>query len=254
MTSYKCSSCDFTRNTKGAITQHITQAKNSKKKDHEDSVLIKDIVKVECEICNKTFDDDKALKDHRKRCIEKKVLNVQVYNDQEILMKSIKIFTEILGKYEIQLIEQNSSIDALTNRIEKLEGKTSTQKINKRLITEEDIVDGDTGCATKDEVSFLPTSYAQIKTKFKSNGQKLDKYGKVSLTIKGFRNDIIKANVSDDGIDTGDAMYYYEKKRGKKNCEDLKIIITKKCEYDAMYIYEENKYCEECMNKIENIE
>lgn len=231
MTSYKCSNCDFTRSIKGYVTQHI-----SKTVKCTGSIIIEDIIKVKCEICEKEFDNSNLLNTHRKKCIEKKALITPIYTDPNAVNEALKIFTDILRKYEAENAD-------LKRRVEKLEKANIDSK---RGFTE---INGNFKCEFTKPLYYIPKDFETVLENTFPDGKSPARFKIASVSIIG-TNEVYDGNVTPNGIKVEENVYLFEKKRGHKYAGDLQVCIDEeKCENKAKYLVgEENTglyYCED---------
>lgn len=240
MTTYKCSKCDFERSIKGYVSQHIS--KNVKCQGAE---LIENILKVKCEVCGKEFDNESLLKVHRGRCIEKKAFVQKAYVDPETVSQSLNIFTDIIKKHEVRLLQLEEANSMLIKRIEKLEAKKVEAKPEYKKCAD------NCSCMHSKKVEFVPNNQEHIKQKLREIGMDVDEVNLV-MTISGQRSNEVCGNVEDrDFIEIDGVNYYYDKTRkwgkGAKYADELKIVLKKfLCKNDAVYEPEPDLYlCEE---------
>lgn len=240
MTSYKCSKCDFSRGIKGYVTQHIK--KTIKCKGAE---LIEDIVKVECEVCDKEFDNEELLKMHRKCCVQKKALVKIHYEDPDDINNKMDILTNLVTlintKCEV-LMEENKN---LKKRIERLEGGIKIANDNKQRGYEElEEIDEDdenadiSPCYSSTLDIFNPQKYKEILKKF---DRKNYKQGKLITRFTGLQMVDKKGNIV-DGIEASENGIF----DGKKKYEygDTTLLIKEvECPYPAKYRHFKTNEC-----------
>jgi len=102
---------------KGYTTQHI-----KKNRECKGAEIIENIVKVQCEICNKEFDNENLLNTHMKSCIEKKALVQILYADPETMLKNyqqLSSLMRILVEKTTALEEENKNLSKRLQKIEK---------------------------------------------------------------------------------------------------------------------------------------
>lgn len=213
MSSYKCSKCDYTSCTKGLTKKHIDNVSKCKGAD-----LLEDIVKVKCSVCNKEFDTEKLMTQHRKKCIKKKTLIVPQYLDPIQVENGLKTFGNLLldAIKRIETLEEENN--DLMKRLEKLEGTTEE---------EDNEEENDDPCQYFKLIKFIPTSRDQVKSVLRENEIEDMKY--VVVTVKEQRSLELAGTVTKEGIEVGDVIYYYNPAKKEKSSSDLKVIIKKYC-------------------------
>lgn len=218
MTSYKCSNCDFTRSIKGYVTQHI-----SKTVKCTGSTIIENIVKVQCEVCNKEFNNDSLLSTHRKKCVEKKALITQVYADPSEIKELLKVFTDMLRKYE----DENKD---LIRRVEKLE---KAQIDSKKGYTE---VNGNYECEFLKPLYYIPKDFDTVLSNTFEGGRCPARFTIQQVNIIG-KEGVFVGSVIPDGIKVEGDLYLFKKKKGSKHVGDLQVCTgEEKCENKAKYM------------------
>lgn len=237
---YKCSLCNYNTTNKNHIKKHLETIKCSK------AEVITEESLVECEICNKKFENNVYLNQHKKNCVKKRVVPVIQYENSEIITNEINDMKKLILLQDKTIENIQKLNNDLIKRIEKLEESKKESKEKIELPESDDRI----GCETSSETSFIPNSYKQILDKFSANGildiLKDNNYT-VDLTIKGFRDQVIDGIVGKNSIEVDGKEYYYAKQRGKRCTEDLKIIITKQCLNEAKYVFNDKHYCDECV-------
>lgn len=226
MSSYNCSKCNYTSNTKGLTKKHIENTKCT------GATLIENIVKVPCEICSKEFDTERLLANHKKKCFEKKVVIQSTYADPSVIENIIKKLTDMVAKLGEQVISLELENATLNKRIEKLELKTVEKKANQ---DDYDIIDkndlGAASCMYSEKIEFVPISKEHIIGSAKDH--KVELYDdSITMTIDGQRSYLAHGNFEDnDFIEIDGVNYYYNKNRkwgkGAKFADQLKVVLIK---------------------------
>ncbi len=183
MSSYKCSKCDYNSKTKGLVTKHIKTVKKC-----VGASLIEDIVKVKCEICNKEFDTDRLLANHRQICLEKKAIVVNNYVDPKAVENSIVILTSVVKNLSEKLIKIELENDQLKKRLDKLENK------HKTIQPKYQECDPDQQCGFGDKITFIPVSRNQVVQIAKECKNEDDT---LPMTLEGQRSNIVEGNIAE---------------------------------------------------------
>lgn len=218
MSSYKCSACNYVSNNKDNAKKHIAKVCGKDTKD-KDTMLIKKIVKLECNLCNKTFDTEKLLAQHKERCFQKRVVPVTIYTDTskvEEFNKNVMVLINSLQQDNQNLLNE---VKELKKRLDKVEGTDKEE--------DKDSNDEENLCEHHKVVKFIPTSREQIKTVLKEH--ECEDCKNIVVTINGQRNLEINALVQKEGIEVDGTTYHYNADKKEKSTKDLKVIIKKYC-------------------------
>lgn len=244
MSVYKCSECNLTSKVKGNIKRHIiTMCKEAK--------LIEDVVKVKCEICNKEYNTEFLLKQHKKVCFVKKAVLVTDYIGKEEIDLTIKNMMALIedNKNMINLLIKENRISNDTNkellkRVEKLEAKKIKESKELKEINgeEEEIY-----CSIFKKIEFVPVSRKHLRDTLRKYN--VTEFMTAQLTIEGQRSNVICGQIEDkEYIDVEGTKYYYDfskRVKGKKYADSIKIIVYKICENYAYCEMDEKYYCSE---------
>lgn len=242
MSSYTCSNCNHTSNSKWNLKKHIEVV-------CPNSSVIENIVKLSCSICDKQFTSEKYLKQHQKNCMEKKALIVKEYvgaeniNDTINIMKTtIKSLNEKIEKSVKRIDELEKDVKELRSENEKLKSKkekTELQKIN----GEEDGI----FCDKTRHVSFVPLSRKHLRDTLKKYN--ITEHITANLTVSGQRSNIVEGDITEkDYIECDGVKYYYDlesKAKGRRYTNELKVIVNEMCQNYALYKKDECHFCEE---------
>lgn len=247
MTSYRCSKCDFSRSIKGYVTQHIKKTTGC-----SGAELIEHIVKVQCEICNKEFDNEQLLKIHKKVCVEKKALVKFQFEDPDEMNRKIDVLTNLVmninNKCE-RLEEENKD---LKKRLEKLEAKHMDELMSENEDSLEEEEDDDAFCEHSKPHNFIPFTFENVVYNF--NMFNCEDFDNVQMTVEGQRDIIMEGSVTKHYIEVGGVEYLYlpqsgDKKRGKKYTDELKIVLVNHCQNKKL---KGKDYCAEHKHKLKN--
>ena len=230
MTTYQCSKCNYTANSRGNANSHIENVSKCK-----GAHVIDNIVKVTCGVCNKEFDTEKLLTNHKKRCIKKAVSSVEYINPknmEEYMINTTKVVNMVLEENK-QLREELKDVK---KRLEKLEGIHSEES--------EEEMDEENLCEHCLPVKFIPTSKEQVKTVLKENG--CEDFKNITVTLNGQRNLEIGGLLGKEGIEVDNVMYYFKPDKKEKSTSDIKVIVKKYCSNNVkkgqVYCKEHSKY------------
>jgi len=230
MTSYKCSKCDYTRNIKGYTTQHINKTKAC-----IGAVIKEYIVKVQCEICNKEFNNENLLQTHKKSCIEKKVLVQVQYADPEKMLKNYEMLTQLIKTTIKENNEMKCQVQILIKRIDKME---KLQKDDGFV----ELGNDDSNCEHNYNKGLNITSREQVCEFFHINTNScITKRVQVELNGEMKVGLLSISNISVDGC-----KYMFDpkdKKKGDKLACDLKIYDLECCENVAVWIKDDEHLC-----------
>lgn len=237
MSSYKCSGCNYTSEVKGNVKRHI--ANMCKKAE-----LIEDIVKLQCDICNKVYETETALISHKKTCVAKKAVVVKEYTDAVEVMDKIKNLTLLVNS----LISSNEQISnenkELKKRVEKLE--KIDKKINENLI--DVAIDCEEVCQYNHNKGVRVVSREQVYEYF---GWDTDEAGKMCDFLIGER--VEKGKIHASYIKANGVCYNFDdgkKKKGEKYATDLIIYDVDDCSNSAAKF--SNKHQQYCCEEHEN--
>lgn len=238
MSTYTCSACNFSSKTKNNIKNHIKNIEIC-----NDATLIEHIVKLPCDICNKEFDTEYFLKNHKKICVEKKAIVIEKFNDMSEVLKSMSDLTNLYKSFSNDIKDQvkeikneikeiKNSVSNLNDRVTLLEikGKQKERKLEQIVNNDDEII----YCDYSSTKTFVPVNFTQIKRIFKENKKALET--NVDVNIKGQRENVYSGNIEDkEGIEVDGIMYFYPefKKRGTKSTNELKIVYSVFCENEA---------------------
>lgn len=239
MSSYKCSLCNHVSNNKDNLKKHIAKVCGKEAK------LIEEIVKLECDLCNKTFDTEKLLSQHKERCFKKRSIIITAYTDTnkvEAWMENTMKLIESLRMDNEKLANENKD---LKKRIEKLEGSIKVENDNKQRGYEEleeiDEDDEDTEinpCYSSTLDIFNPKKYKEILKKF---DRKNYKQGKLITRFTGLQMVDKKGNIV-DGIEASENGIFDGKQKFAYG--DTTLLIREiECPYPAKYRHFKTNEC-----------
>jgi len=247
MSSYKCSKCNYTSNTKGLVKKHIDNVSKC-----EGAELLEEIVKVQCDICNKEFDTLKGLEEHKKRCIKKKTIVATEFINPEKVEKGMMSMGDILLKVvkRVEMLEQENK--ELKKRLEKLEEKKKESVDSEDSEDLEEEEDDDAFCEHSKPHNFIPFTYENVVYNF--NMFNCEDFNNVQITVEGQRDIIMEGSVTKHYIEVGGVEYFYLpqsglKKRGKKYTDELKIVLVNHCQNKKL---KGKDYCAEHKHKLKN--
>lgn len=234
MSEFKCSNCNYTSKTKWNVKNHINKV-------CKEATLEENIIKVECNICNKMFDTYKLLEQHKQKCFEKRTVTVSKFLDPEKIeeaMSDMMILIKNLQNENKEIIQANKD---LLERLEKLEGskKKKYEEISK--------YEGQM-CELQEIVKFKPKSKAHFLEMFELNNLEIDTA--VTVVVNGESNMEREAEVCDDRLKVGSVSYYFEKKdvtrKDLEHSSKLTVIISKRvCKNLAKYRTIKGCLCED---------
>ena len=165
MSNYKCSKCGMESKVKGNVNRHIENKCPG-------AELIEELVKLQCDVCNKEYCTDKALKIHKATCFKKKAVVVNNFIDAEEVKELIKkqgiLITSLSNSVEY-LMEENKE---LKQRIEKLEFGKKVADDNKKKGYEEIEEECEDTCSLKLIKTFMPKNFDECDIKFEKFGHK----------------------------------------------------------------------------------
>lgn len=235
MSSYKCSLCNHVSNNKDNLKKHIAKVCGKEAK------LIEEIVKLECDLCNKTFDTEKLLSQHKERCFKKRSIIITAYTDTnkvEAWMENTMKLIESLRMDNEKLANENKD---LKKRIEKLEKDIVDQRENSKksyVLLEEGneelcVVDKFKQISPKDYEEVLMKVHPKIYEKNPNYGQPLNatcltELGERLHCVCGDDIKITQSNGKEVRCAYGKVNIIYSFKSCKKECK-YKVKKTGNC-------------------------
>jgi hypothetical protein len=241
MKAYECSVCGYSTNARGNANKHLRT-----KIGCDIGKIIEHIEKLECEICNKTFNDEVLLKQHKDNCIKKKALVVNTYTDSKEIKECITILFSMLQQHEKKFEKLNEENIELKKRIDRLESKHRTESNNiKKGFIKYDVEDENYAylegecCITKYK-KFIPNDFPELLSKCdKKNFDNNMLNSKLSVCILDKNGAEIECKATASAIYSlvDNKMYEYKK--------TLVVIKAFKCLDDFIFkiIKTGNCYC-----------
>lgn len=152
MTTFKCSSCDFTSKVKGNVKRHIINLCNG-------AEIIENIVKVKCDICDKEYTTELLLQQHKKVCVAKKTHIVKDYINADELVEQMNEMKKLLASLALTNERIATENKELVKRVEKIEEELKTTKNRQKKGFEELEEDADECCCYKSYKTVKPQSF-----------------------------------------------------------------------------------------------
>lgn len=241
MSNYSCSLCDYTTKVKGNITKHIKDTIKCKGAE-----INTELLDVRCKICDKTFENETYLKQHMKRCFEKRTVVVNNYEDSEHYTKKLEEFSKLIRILVLENTEIKNEVKELRNDNKELTKRIAKLELDKQKykVIEEDSEHFGNVCDYYDTIQFKPTSLKNFTDTYKANGVTID--SSVDVIINGAT---MEAIVDDEYLDVDGERYYFDKKEvtrdDLKHISKLKVVMRKYCKESVKYQCDKGCFCEE---------
>lgn len=227
---YKCSKCEYCSNSKTNANKHIRT-----KKGCEGACLIENIVIVKCPICEKEFNDEISLKQHKNSCITKRAIVLEKYEDVGLVKQWSDDINLIINDFrkKFELLENENR--ELIKRIEKLE------KCEKKKEETEEFI-----CEYNDEKYMKKLNHATLLEFYLKLYNKPDTYCPSNFKLSGFK--IPKSDESHDGFIAASRVTI-EGKDYKFDDEKIKLIKfvteSEKCCNTSSSLKKGKRYCKD---------
>lgn len=238
---YKCSKCEYSTDSKGNANKHV-RTKNG----CEGASVVENIIKIKCAMCEKEFNDEILMKQHKNNCVSKRTLIVEKYRDIDSVKQWVSDINLIVRDFskKFELLENENK--RLLKLIEKLEGGVRVQNNNKKKGFEQiNLEDGEDEilCYGK-PITKIPTNYDHLLSIVDSKN-----YKKGKREIEYEVNILDKYGESQAG--TASSSGFYLNGSDKKILYgNFSLLLGNECDNSAKYRHFKSQrcYCDEHFN------
>ncbi len=235
---YACSKCNYTSDSKSNTNKHIRT-----KKGCEGAELIKNIIIIKCEICEKEYNDQVSLKQHKSSCVAKRTITVEKYKDVD----SVKQWSD-----GINLIVKDFSkrFELLENYNKEL--KTRIERLEKEKKKDPNFEEAEKDC--EDRCNYYMNVGPRV-----TNREELFRYlgfeDKINTKAKFWIDETMKIGfIQGTYIKIDNEFFVFDKntkKKGEKLATELFIYNLEECtEFATKYSYKHK--CYTCEKHIEH--
>ena len=238
MSTYNCSKCGFSTKIKGNLKRHILNVCN-------DGDIIENIVKVKCDICDKEYQTEVLLNQHKKVCVQKKTVTVREFTDSDAVHSEMELLKKVIMSVSASNEHLSKQLIETTKRIEKLEKSINKEKQDQKRgfeeLTVEQVDDDALACVNERIRTHVATDYEDLlKHDDKKNYEKnklsiqklvsiLDKSGKILSGCIASENGVkIVTDKGEKKLPYGDLSFVISRK-SCRNEPKFRVLKTELC-------------------------